>query len=141
MPIMTDWRERFGDKLVSADAAVHRVQSGHFVRLVMGPVPVTLVNALARRRDALRDVRVHQGATRHPLPWATAEPGWGERIQFVTDFISIFMRPSVTARRADFAVTDYGIGAKVLSGGRQDGLSAVGCDQKPETTDVQAIRA
>lgn len=124
MPIMTDWRERFRDKLVSADAAVGRVQSGHLVRLVMGPVPVTLINALARRRDELRDVRVHQGATRHPLPWATAEPGWDERIQFITDFTSVFVRPAVTARRADFAVTDYGIASKVLTGGRQDGLSA-----------------
>ena len=59
------WQERFRDKLVSADEAVRRVKSGDLVRFVMGPVPVTLVNALARRRDELHGVRVHQGAARH----------------------------------------------------------------------------
>ena len=90
----------------------------------MGPVPVTLVNALARRRDELHGVRVHQGATRHPLPWARDEPGWEEHLQFVTDFISVLVRPAIESRRGDFAITDYGIGSKVLEAGRQDGWSA-----------------
>jgi len=119
-----DWRDAFRAKLVSADDAVRRIKSGDLVRLQMGPVPVTLVNALARRRDELHGVRVLQGASRHPHPWATAEPGWEEHIQFVSDFVSVLVRPSMTARRADFAVVDYGIGSKVQSGGRRDGFSA-----------------
>jgi len=118
------WREIYRDKLVSADEAVRRVKSGDLVRFVMGPVPVTLVNALARRRDQLRGVRVHQGAARYPLPWARGEVGWEEHLQFVTDFISAPIRPALEARRGDFAVTDYGIGTKVLEAGRQDGWSA-----------------
>jgi 4-hydroxybutyrate CoA-transferase len=118
------WRELFRDKLVSADEAVRRVRSGDLVRFVMGPVPVTLVNALARRRDELSGVRVHQGAARYALPWASAEPGWEEHLQFVTDFISAPIRPAIAARRGDFAITDYGIGSKVLDSGRRDGWSA-----------------
>ena len=117
---MSEWRQTFAAKLVSADAAVARVQSGQLVRLPMGPVPVTLVNALARRRDELSGVRLMQGATRHPHPWSGGEPGWEEHIQFVTDFVSATIRPGVEARRTDFAVTDYGIGSRVQSGGRRD---------------------
>jgi len=114
----------FRDRLVSADDAVRRVKSGDLVRFVMGPVPVTLVNALARRRAELHGVRVHQGAARYALPWAGTEPGWEEHLQFVSDFVSAPIRPGIAARRADFAITDYGIGSKVLEAGRRDGWSA-----------------
>jgi 4-hydroxybutyrate CoA-transferase len=117
-----DWRERFRHKLVSPETAVARVQDGDIVRLPMGPVPVTLANALARRNE-LRGVRLFQGATRHPLPFATPEPGWEGRIDFVTDFVSVLVRPAIESRRADFAVTDYGISAKVQEGGRRDAFS------------------
>lgn len=90
----------------------------------MGPTPVTLVNALARRRDELDGVRVHQGAARYPLPWARGEAGWEEHLQFVTDFISAPIRPGIASLRGDFAITDYGIGTKVLEAGRLDGWSA-----------------
>jgi len=116
--------ETFRKQLVDADAAAKRVRSGDLVRLPMGPVPVTLINALARRRDELSGVRVLQGATRHPHPWATAEPGWEAHVEFVTDFISAPIRQSIESRRGDFAVTDYGITSKVLTGGRHDGLTA-----------------
>jgi 4-hydroxybutyrate CoA-transferase len=118
------WHGEFRDKLVSPEEAVQRVRRGDLVRLPMGPVPVTLVTALAHRRDALRGVRVLQGSTRHPLPWATADPGWEEHIQCVTDFITPLTRPAVTARRGDFAITEYSIGAKVQTGGRHDDWSA-----------------
>ena len=116
----SDWRDALIHKLVSAEAAVARVKSGDLVRLQMGPVPVTLVNALAQRRDELHDVRVMQGATRHPHPWATQDPGWESHIQFVTDFISVLIRPGMDARRTDFAVTDYAIGSKVQDAGRRN---------------------
>jgi 4-hydroxybutyrate CoA-transferase len=112
------------DKLVSPDEAVARVKDGDLVRLVMGPVPVTLVNALARRRDQLRGVRLMQGAVRHPHPWASESPGWEEHIQYLTDFISVLVRPAIAARRADFSVTDYAIGSRVLGEGRRDNWSA-----------------
>jgi 4-hydroxybutyrate CoA-transferase len=115
---------RFSDKLISADAAAALVQDGDLVRLPMGPVPVTLVNALARRRDELRGVRVLQGATRHPHPWGTPESDWSESIQFVSDFLTPLTRKAMDARLTDFAVTDYAVGSRVLEGGRRDGWTA-----------------
>src|SRR5262249_23480530 len=103
--MMSSWQDAVRDKLTSPAQAVSRVKSGDLVRLQMGPVPVTLVNALAQRRDELRGVRVLQGATRHPQPWATSEAGWEEHIQYLSDFVSVLVRPSVAARRADFAIT------------------------------------
>ncbi|HVN86735.1 MAG TPA: acetyl-CoA hydrolase/transferase C-terminal domain-containing protein [Candidatus Binatia bacterium] len=119
-----DWRTAFADKLTAADAAARRVKSGDLVRFPMGPVPVTLMNALAERRGELQGVRVIQGATRHPHPWAKSDPAWDGHIDFVSDFISVLVRPSIESRHGDFAVTDYGIGSKVLEGGRHDGFSA-----------------
>ena len=119
-----DWRDVFRDKFVSPAQAVACVKSGDLVRLQMGPVPATLVEALARRREALRGVRVLQGATRHPQPWATSAPEWDGHVQFISDFVSVLVRPAVAARCADFAVTDYGIGSKVQEGGRHDGWAA-----------------
>ena len=115
-----DWRNTFRDKLVSADDAAGRVQSNDLVRLPLGPVPVTVMNALARRRAALRGVRLLQAASRHPHPWASGEPGWEPHIQFVTDFISASIRPAFQSRHGDYAITDYSIGSKVQDPGRHN---------------------
>jgi len=121
---MTSWRETYTDRLCTADEAVRRIASGQRVRLPMGPVPVTLVTALARRRDELRDVIVMQGASRHPLPFANGVPGWEEHIQFVSDFLSLVLRPGMDTHRTDFAVTDYALGSRVQVGGRRNIWSA-----------------
>src|SRR5207237_298297 len=77
-----------------------------------GRVPRTLAAALTGRRDELRDVRVLQGATAYPLACATDTPGWDEHIAYVTDYITPLVRPCLDARRGDFALTDYAIGAR-----------------------------
>lgn len=118
------WRETFRDKLVSADEAARRVKSGDLVRLPLGPVPVSTLQALARRRAELHGVRLLQGATSYAHPWITTEPGWEEHIEYLTDFVSPIVRPAMAVRRWDFAVTDYAIAAKVQTGGRRDGWSA-----------------
>lgn len=119
-----DWHSAYADRLRSAADAVGAIRSGHLVRLPMGPVPVTLVNALARRRDELHGVTVMQGASRHPLPFAQGEPGWEEHIQFASDFLSLVLRPGMDSRRTDFAVTDYALGSRVQQGGRRNIWSA-----------------
>ncbi len=117
---MSGWQNTFRDRLVSVDDAAQRIESGNLVRLPMGPVPLTLVNALGRRRGELRGVRVMQGASRSPLPFATTEPGWEGHIDFATDFIGVLIRPPIESRRADFAITDYSIGSRVQAGGRRN---------------------
>lgn len=121
---MQDWREQFRDRILDADIAVGRIRSGALVRLPMGPVPVTLGNALARRRDSLQGVRVMQGASRHRLPFAEPDPTWEGHIEFATDFISVLLRPAIESRHADFAVTDYSIGSRVQGAGRRNIWSA-----------------
>lgn len=119
-----DWRNSAADWLLSADDAVQRVKSGDLVRLPMGPVPVTLVNALAKRRDELRDVRVWQGATRHPHAWSLGDASWNEHVQFVSDFLSPGLRPGMAARATDFAITDYAIADRVRAEGRENNFDA-----------------
>ena len=119
------WQEVFRDKLVSADEAVRRVKSGDLVRFVMGPVPVTLVNALARRRDELHGVRVHQGAARYAAAVGERPSRGGKSTCSSSPTSSPHSSgPAIAARRADFAITDYGIGSKVQEAGRHDGWAA-----------------
>lgn len=120
----TLWQHRFSDRLVTPEQAVERVRSGDLVRLPMGPVPVTLVNALARRRNELQGVRVWQGATRHPHAWSQGDASWNEQIQFVSDFLSPVLRPGMAARATDFAVTDYAVADRVRAEGRQNNFDA-----------------
>lgn len=118
------WAAAFEDKLCTPEDAVRRVESGNLVRLPMGPVPVTLVNALGRRRAELRDVRVWQGASRHPHPWSQGDGSWNPQIQFVSDFLSPTLRAGMEARATDFAITDYAVADKVAADGRQDNFHA-----------------
>lgn len=109
---MPDWRERYRHKLLTADEAVRRIRDGDTIRLPMGSVPVGLVEALARRCQELSGVRVFQGASRYPLPFA--QPGWegSDHIAFICDFVSLSVRPGMDARCIDFLVTDYSIGSR-----------------------------
>jgi 4-hydroxybutyrate CoA-transferase len=118
------WQHKFADRLVAPEQAVERVRSGDLVRLPMGPVPVTLVNALARRRSQLQGVCVWQGATRHPHAWSQGDASWNGDIQFVSDFLSPVLRPGVAARATDFAVTDYAVADRVRAPGRQNNFDA-----------------
>jgi 4-hydroxybutyrate CoA-transferase len=118
------WQSAVGERLVDPKEAVKRVASGNLVRLPMGPVPVTLVNALARRRGELQGVRIWQGATRHAHPWSQGDPSWNDQIQFVSDFLSAILRPGAAARTTDFAVTDYAVADRVMAGGREDNFRA-----------------
>jgi 4-hydroxybutyrate CoA-transferase len=119
-----DWRQTFRDKLVTPDAAAARVKSGDLVRLSLGTVPGIFLAALASRREELRGVRILQGATYAPHPWLADPAAWEGHIDYVTDFTALLARPAISARRADFAVSDYAIGSKVREGGRRDGWSA-----------------
>ncbi len=117
---LPNWREHFRRKLLSADEAVQFIRDGNSVRLPMGSVPVSLVEALARRRDELRGVRVYQGASRYPLPFAQADPAWMGKIDFVCDFISASIRAGIEARISDFLVLDYGLASRTQHEQRTD---------------------
>src|SRR6185436_7622798 len=50
--------------------------------------------------------------------------GGDDQIQYLTDYISPFVRPLMSARRGDFMVTDFAIGSRVQHDGRRDNWSA-----------------
>ncbi len=116
----SDWQQRFAGRVVSADEAARRVRSGDLIRLPLGPVPMSLLDALARRRAELRGVRVFQAASGCAHPWCDGDASWVEHIEYVTDFVSQWVRPSIEARIGDFAVAEFSLGSKVRQPGRRD---------------------
>ncbi|MFQ5858617.1 MAG: acetyl-CoA hydrolase/transferase family protein [Anaerolineae bacterium] len=107
------------DKLISADEAAKLVKSGDLVRLPLGPVPLTLMNALMRRQHDLRDVQVIQGIPQYHYPFAL-EPQWQSCIRLITDFINAPIRQGYSSGLVQFQVTDAVIGYKVQEDGRRD---------------------
>lgn len=64
---MGDWREEYQRKLVSPDEAVRCIESGDQVfTYAQAAMPVALMEALARRKDELRDVTVYGANTMYP---------------------------------------------------------------------------
>ena len=65
---MSDWREEYQRKLVSPDEAVRCIESGDQVfTYAQAAMPVALMEALARRKDELRDVTLlHSTVQRLP---------------------------------------------------------------------------
>ncbi|GIW45198.1 MAG: 4-hydroxybutyrate CoA-transferase [Candidatus Binatia bacterium] len=106
------WQERYRHKLCSPEEAVTHIANGSSVRLPMGPVPLTLLRALAERHPAPERIRVFQGASRQPLPFLDAPERWQGKIEFITDFVSQLIRPAIEQRWADFLVTDYSVGSR-----------------------------
>ena len=68
-----DWQEEYTKKLVSADEAVKIIKSGDRVHLPTIYHPQVLVNALARRKDELKGVRLIVGPSDLDFSWY--EPG------------------------------------------------------------------
>lgn len=114
------WQQRYRKKLCKPEVAVARIPNHASVRLPMGPVPLTLIHALARRGDQLKGIRIYQGATRQPLPFLEEPEKWQGKVDFVTDFISVLLRPTVDQHWADFLVTDYSIGSRSQHFDRKD---------------------
>jgi 4-hydroxybutyrate CoA-transferase len=106
--------------LVSTEQAVAQIPNGALIRLPMGSVPVGLLRALVQRKDQVRGVRLVQGASRYPLPFAQGDPTWVGVIDFACDFISAPIRAGIEARVSDFLVLDYSLGSRTQAEGRAD---------------------
>jgi butyryl-CoA:acetate CoA-transferase len=70
------FREEYKNKLVSADAAAKLIKSGNWVDFgLLAAQPVLLDEALARRKDELRDVKLWSLLTLYPPRVLEADPG------------------------------------------------------------------
>ena len=111
------WKEAYEEKVVDAAQAAAAVKDGDLVRLPLGPMPITVMNALAQRRHELKSVTVIQSIPPLAYEWLD-EPDCGLHLK--TEFVSAFMRGHVNRGVVPFMVSDYSLGSKVSENGRDD---------------------
>lgn len=106
-----DWREHFGERLVSAEEAVKEVQS-HDVVLIGSTLqqPYVLCKALGKRANTLERVTIVGSSTILPMPWH--EPGSESAFSVVTKFVSPRERPLLNEGRVDVLFLDTALGGK-----------------------------
>ena len=96
-----NWRERYADKLVSADFAVQKVSSGDRVLIGSGCGEAqALVRALVQASDKLNDVEVMQALPLGPAPHADKQ--YTASFRANTLFIGPGLRDAVSEARADY---------------------------------------
>ncbi|MEE9198495.1 MAG: acetyl-CoA hydrolase/transferase C-terminal domain-containing protein [Dehalococcoidia bacterium] len=118
-----DWREEYAKKTASAEEAARTVRPGDVVMVTRHPPPRVLMDALAARKEELRDVRIRGVAPAYDPGWF--QPGWGESF-FVTAevFLGPVARPALDERRADYYPTIFSHQLKSFDerGGDQEGF-------------------
>lgn len=116
-----DWRDRYREKLRTAEQAAKMIQSGQRVLLGLGTVePRYLAAALCERWQELHDVEVVTSNTMHPYPWFDSEKASAFTIH--AGYLSAYSRPLYQERRLEFSVTTVYSPAKWLEGERSAGM-------------------
>jgi len=99
-----DWRQRCGDKLVSAQEAMKAVRDGESVQVNwLHATPVTLCDALLARKDTLRSVTV---GTIGPL-FNWDQPGTDRAFTIQTPYLGAATRPMMEKGKVDFVPVMY----------------------------------
>lgn len=94
-----DWRERYADKLTTADDAAREVASGDKVWVgMLTSVPPTFMKRLYARHGELQNVDIHNYVS--PFPWATEEARGAFRLHTV--FTTPVDRAAVAEGRAEY---------------------------------------
>lgn len=93
-------RDQYASKLTTADNAVKCIQSHNDVVIAFGvSEPPVLLDAMAKRKEELRGVRIHQMIPMHPAKYL--EPGMEEHFTHVSWFTSGASRSGVQTGRFD----------------------------------------
>ena len=120
---MGAWQHRYKDKLLSAEQAAGLVQSGQLVRLHIGKPPIPILNALAARNGALKDVTLIQCYPLHDHPiWN--EPVYDESFNRIVDYVGAGCREGMKQHYVDFLPLDYPQYAKQAEQGRTNTWNA-----------------
>lgn len=94
------WKERFADKITSAEKAVRRIRPGQRVFIGSGAgVPTSLVNALTGR-EGLSDTEIVHIMTLGVAPYAA--PQYDQRFRHNAYFIGANVREAIQQGRADY---------------------------------------
>ncbi len=98
---MGDWRERYADKVVTAEEAIRGIPPGRRILIGSGAAePVSLVKAMVEKGTHLADNEVVHLLTLGPAPYV--EPEYAERFRHIAFFIGANVRSAVQEGRADF---------------------------------------
>ncbi len=96
-----DWRQRFSDRLATADEAIRLLRPGRRIFIGSGAAqPVTLVEAMVRCGTQLADNEVVHILTLGPAPYAAT--ACADRFRHNAFFIGANTRAAVREGRADF---------------------------------------
>ncbi|MDR2909426.1 MAG: 4-hydroxybutyrate CoA-transferase [Oscillospiraceae bacterium] len=96
-----DWKALYKERLVTADHAVHRIQSGN--RISVGHAcgePTYLVDALVQNRERLRDVEITHMVAMGKADYA--QPGMEAHFRHISQFVGGATRGTVKAGHGDF---------------------------------------
>lgn len=96
-----DWRQRYADKVVTAEQAIGGIQPGRRILIGSGAAePVSLVQAMVEKGQHLADNEVVHLLTLGPAPYV--EPEHARRFRHTAFFIGPNVRQAVQEGRADF---------------------------------------
>jgi len=100
-----DWKERYADKVCTAQEAVELVRDGDFVVFALGAggEPLNLGFALAQRMGQLKDVTVFHAVPNAPYPWFQGGP-----FDVRCSYVGPFDRPFAQERKLDLVPWSYG---------------------------------
>lgn len=96
-----DWKQQFQGKILSADEAVRHIKSGEKISIAhVGSEPYALTEALARNKEAFRDVDLYFLLSLGRAPHM--EPGMEEHIRFHGIFLGGTTRKAVAEGRGEY---------------------------------------
>ncbi|MDI3285500.1 acetyl-CoA hydrolase/transferase C-terminal domain-containing protein [Polyangium sp. 15x6] len=96
-----DWRERFADKITTAEGAVRAIPKGRRILIGSGAAePARLVEAMTEKGTHLEGNEIVHLLTLGPAPYV--KPGLEKRFRHTAFFIGANVRDAVAEGRADF---------------------------------------
>lgn len=98
---MTDWQEKYKDKIIPAEDAAKKIKSGDRIAFTVGREAYTVGLAIAARLGDLKDVQVYVPTPGYDFGWY--DPGWDESFQITCSFPLGINEEMVAEGRCDIA--------------------------------------
>lgn len=99
---MTDWREEYERKFITAEEAVSEIRSGDRVAFTYGREPLALGLALASRKEQLTGVKIFVRNPYTDFGWY--DPGWEDNFKVDISYVLPLIREKSAQRRCDFII-------------------------------------
>jgi 4-hydroxybutyrate CoA-transferase len=101
---MSDWREEYKRKFISAEEAANLVKSGNHICFTMGREAFAISLAIAGRRNELENITVFAPSPGYDFGWY--DPGWEDTFRLRMYMITATSQQMVDDRRCDLEVSD-----------------------------------